>query len=74
MKVHDNRVKHSITIGSCRFGSVVETLDGVCIVSDRVDSDKYTARLKDAMSFTYKLSEYVTILDATVTITNKEVK
>lgn len=76
MKVHDNRVKHSIEIGSCKFGSVVETLDGVCIVSDRVDRDKYNVvavRLNDGRCFTYRLSERVTILDAIVDITNKEV-
>ena len=69
MKMLDNRLKGKEPIGRCEFGSVVETADGVCIVSDVVEKCSVVAvRLKDGKSFTYQLPECVTKLNAMVTI------
>lgn len=72
MTIFDNRSKGVDPIGCCEFGSVVETRDGVCVVSDIVEKCSVVAvRLNDGRGFTYQMSERVTKLNATVTI-NKE--
>ncbi len=69
MKIFDNRLKGKEPIGHCEFGSVVETTDGVCIVSDVVEKCSVIAvRLKDGKSFAYQYPECVTKLNAMVTI------